>query len=119
MINRQRFIQLFIIWYVLIWVVSSIPSKALINIDKLSMDKLAHFFVYLVLGILYNRVMQTSKVKRKHRIPGYVLLLISASLEEYHQKWIPGRSVSVYDLAANSLGLFTALLLGLRRDKSK
>jgi VanZ family protein len=47
----------------------------------------------------------------------FAIMWISAALDEYHQRFIPGRSVSIYDFYANSVGLIIAFLTGLHQKK--
>ncbi|MDD2331141.1 MAG: VanZ family protein [Candidatus Cloacimonetes bacterium] len=108
----------FILWYLVIWGVSSIPSKSLVNIEKFSLDKIAHFSIYLVLGVLFNRISKENKLKPKWVFTGFLFLVASSMFEEYHQKWIPGRSVSIFDWLANLSGLTIAYLFGFIHDKS-
>jgi VanZ family protein len=39
-----------LLWWVLIWILSSLPSDDLPSLQILSIDKLAHIGVYFVLG---------------------------------------------------------------------
>lgn len=105
-------------WWILIWIVSSLPSDDLPSLQILSVDKLAHCAVYFVLGWLMNLWLGRKAVKASRRNLIFVLLLISALADEYHQSFIPGRSVSVFDFLANALGLGIAWLTGLaKRDQ--
>ncbi len=73
-----------------------------------SWDKLIHFSGFFVLGglaILAGRSIQTSRL---------ILTLIAyAALTEILQYFIPGRSFSVLDWVADSLGVLVAVLSGL------
>lgn len=93
------------LWLLFIWTLSSLPSDDLPGIQIISADKLAHIGVYLVLGLLVNNCLKHAKSGVTGINLVYALLLLNAALDEAHQKYIPGRSVSVYDLMANTLGL--------------
>lgn len=117
---RKRFIIWApIFWLALIWMVSSIPAKKLPSAKVVSIDKVAHIAQYLILSLLANRAFRLLKVKPS-LIPWiYLLLLLSAGLDEWHQHLIPQRSVSVWDFVANGIGLgigFT--LFWISRDRS-
>lgn len=107
-------------WWLAIWAVSSIPSKDLPSVQILSLDKLAHIFVYLVLAVLVNRSMRLAKAKRSTVLTLYLILFASAALDEYHQSFIPGRSVTWWDFMANGIGLGIGLTVYLRtHDQGK
>lgn len=99
------------IWLIIIWIVSSIPGKSLPQIDAFDLDKLAHTLVYLILSMLifinYNNGLFNNLSRQ------YILLIaiILAGLDEAHQVFIPNRYVSIYDMAANLLGLTAGYLL--------
>ena len=98
-----------LIWLCIIWIISSIPSHSLPTVKILGFDKLAHIFVYSLLGVLLNPWLKTKNLKKPQLILIYCLLLLLAAADEYHQTYIPGRSVSGYDLMANAGGLCLGL----------
>lgn len=109
-----------LIWWAIIWIVSSIPSKDLPSIQVLSIDKLAHAAVYFILGWLLDTWLLRKQVRPSMRRWFFVAVLLSALLDEYHQHLILGRSVTIYDFFANALGLSMAYLAGnYRHDKRK
>ncbi|MCB5247703.1 MAG: VanZ family protein [Candidatus Cloacimonetes bacterium] len=106
-----------VLWFALIWVVSSLPGRQLPSPQVFSLDKLGHIGVYLVLGLLTNRAARLLGFRWKQLWWVYLLLLVTAGLDELHQLYIPQRSVSVWDFAANALGLGLAFGAGwIRRD---
>ncbi|HQQ67271.1 MAG TPA: VanZ family protein [Candidatus Cloacimonadota bacterium] len=115
--NKKGYLYLSLLWMLLIWLVSSIPSKDLPSVNLWSSDKLAHILVYLIWGLLVSTYLRKRNVGTQVYLGIFVLMWISAALDEYHQSYIPGRSVSVYDFFANSLGLLSALFTGLYKKK--
>lgn len=108
-----------LLWLTLIWTLSSIPGRDLQLGKILSMDKLAHWGIYLILCLLVNRMAKGLGLKRKSVRTMYLALILSAALDEYHQTYIPGRSVTVFDFFANALGIASGYLIGiLKRDFS-
>ncbi len=95
-------------WWVIIWILSSLPSQDFPQIEALSWDKAAHAGVYFILGLLLNVWMKQKNYPLGTRSLLYSLLLVSALFDELHQDFIPGRSVSIYDFCANGTGLFLA-----------
>ena len=111
--NSNLSLYLLIGWWSLIWIVSSIPSADLPQVEVLSLDKLAHFGVYFVLGCLLNLRLKQKSCPLGKRTLIYIPVLITALLDELHQKYIPGRNVCVYDFLANASGLIGAWIAGL------
>ncbi|MDD4309442.1 MAG: VanZ family protein [Candidatus Cloacimonetes bacterium] len=82
------------------------------EINIFSGDKIAHIAVYTLLGILFNPWLKSKRLPFYKQFLFYATLLLLAALDEYHQNFILGRSVSVYDLMANALGLSIAFVAG-------
>jgi VanZ family protein len=97
--------MLAVLWYILIWVLSSMPSDSLPPVGELGLDKIAHLTVYLVLALLVNQCIRSNGISPAKASVLYMGLLVSAGLEEWHQVFIQGRSVSIYDFLANAMGL--------------
>ncbi len=109
-----------LVWMACIWVMSSIPSRDIPSIKLIGFDKLAHVSVYAILGLLVNSWLKARKLTRLSAIIVYAVLILTATFDEYHQYYIPGRSVSVYDLFANTTGLLIPLCIYLlKHDRSK
>lgn len=104
------------IWFVLIWAMSSVPAKEMPSVNIIGIDKLAHVGVYAILGVLVNHGLRQFKLHWSQLVLIYALLVLLASADEFHQTYIAGRSVSVYDQAANILGLLLGLMI--RRQRS-
>ena len=96
-------------WALLIFLLSSIPGKDLEFIPPIwGWDKLAHMTVYGILGVLVFRSLGYRK-----RAFGLVIILCVAYglLDEFHQVFVPGRTPSLADLAADTIGSTAGLLL--------
>lgn len=118
--DRVRALWPPVLWFGLIWLVSSLPGHSLPSPKILSLDKLAHIGVYLLLGLLTNRAVRILRVEPRKVLMIYLILLATAGLDELHQHLIPLRSVSVWDFVANAFGL--ALAFGARwikRDRGR
>lgn len=110
---------LLLIWALLIMTLSSLPADKLPILDGINIDKLLHLTVYFVLGRLMflNQRNGTLGSFSKHQL--LLAAVLFASLDEAQQAFIPNRSVSVYDLSANTAGLiisyFISKITGKRR----
>jgi VanZ family protein len=108
----------FFVWMALIFVGSSIPR---LSGDEFGLpryaDKVAHFLEYLVLGYLFYR-----GIRGEGRRMGFHALLIViatgmviASIDEFHQSFIPGRDANFWDATADMAGIMTGALIGIGR----
>lgn len=73
-------------------------------------DKLVHFSAYFILGALFARAFLASRVltapgERRWTRGGAAGLLYGVA-DEIHQSFVPGRTFSLWDMAADGLGAF-------------
>jgi VanZ family protein len=119
-IARPVLLTFTIAWYLSIWVASSLPSDSLPSYEIFSMDKLLHFGVYFVLGFLVMKSARQMSLKRSKVHYLYVFLFVSSIADEWHQHFIPGRSVSIWDFVANATGLLVSIMVYVKYyDKSR
>jgi VanZ family protein len=83
---------------------SSLPTPPGI----LGWDKLEHSLAYMVMGLLLIR---TSRGSRMMWVQTMVIGALYGASDEWHQSFVPGRSMSIYDWVADIVGLLTALAL--------
>ena len=108
------------LWAGVILVLTSWPNPSL-PVSVSSIDKFAHFGLYGVLGFLVSRAFREERL-----LPGLgrALLALAAfgAADEWHQRFIAGRSTSFWDWVADLLGalagfLLSHLLLSLARSR--
>jgi len=102
-----------IIYWILVFVATSLPSTSAIGIGKF--DKIAHFSAYAVLAFLMYWLFDINKKTeilswRKVFVIIFVLTFYGI-FDEIHQSFIPGRSTEFYDLVADVLGIWTGVLI--------
>lgn len=74
--------------------------------------KSAHFFVYLILGILVLRTLHIGRQwKRKWFLYGGLFCFIYALSDEIHQLFIPGRSGELQDVILDTVGSVTGMFV--------
>lgn len=80
-------------------------------------DKFGHFSEYLIFGLLLGIAHLKMNVElKKNTVKILGIIFFFAALDEFHQKFIPGRSAELYDFAADfSAAVFACILL--RKDK--
>ena len=102
------------LWLALIWTLSSLPADEIPSVQVLGIDKLLHLGIYTVLMVLFSFGIKGFKLTNEQRLLIISVILLMAAGDEYHQHYIPGRSVSVYDLIANGMGIIVGFLIGKR-----
>ena len=90
-------------WAAVILVMTSWPGSGVDHKLVDGTDKVAHFSVYFVLGLLTWRALLPP------RAPKVVLIALGCiyvfgMLDEIHQAWVPFRDSSVFDWLADVLG---------------
>lgn len=102
-------------------VVSSWPSLSVSAFGWSLEDKFQHLTVYALLSYLAARgwVPPRGAPGRK-RVAWIILVILAifAMLDEYHQRWIPGRFVELGDFLADALGVLAGFFLGLRHNRA-
>lgn len=91
-----------------------------ISVSRLNhiLRKNAHFFSYLLLGILTLNALRISGAKG-YKLYGFALLIciLYSISDEFHQTFIPGRGGQVKDVIIDSAGALVGI--GLRFMKGK
>jgi VanZ family protein len=103
-------------WVLFILVFSSLPSLPTIKIhtakNEIRLDYFIHLVEYGILGVLaflsYSGDQFRTGLRRFAVLT--VCLVIFAFLDEFHQKFIPGRTFNPIDLYSNWTGILVALV---------
>jgi len=105
----------FVLWCLLIFISSSIPSSELPRfVFKLS-DKLIHSILFLVLAALAYRALTHQDrfpFLSRHTLSITVAFTLFYGVsDEIHQLFVTGRNASVYDVAADVIGGLAFVLM--------
>lgn len=74
--------------------------------------KLAHFSIYMLLGVFSYAAVLLSAEKLKRKCPLAVIICISyAAVDEIHQLFVPGRTAKVTDVLIDGAGSIIGMLL--------
>ena len=73
-------------------------------------DKVGHFIAYS--SLMFNLGLLTLTT-RKQLVFAVIGALAFGALMEFGQSFVPGRTVSGYDMVANTIGVFIGLVLAL------
>lgn len=114
--NKYAFLSL--IWAGLIWTASSIPGSELPG-ELNYWSYVAHVVEFGVLGFLLSRARLDPKKKRNSLNIAIPILLGVAygALDEFHQLYVPGRSVDALDWLMDVWGVVLGVWLGVRARK--
>jgi len=91
-----------------IFIQSSFSSLKLIDLEFDPMDKILHFIVFGILGILTARGLRNAKtriVKENYFSLTLIICIIYGASDEIHQYFVPGRYSSWADWIADVLGV--------------
>ena len=105
-----------IIWGVLIFIGSSIPSSKLPKFALQLNDKLVHVSIFFVFGLLIYRALQPDNNRAafswKRAAISVIAVIVYGVLDEFHQRFVPGRTPDVLDASADAIGgLISAAVL--------
>ncbi|AOT70122.1 VanZ family protein [Geosporobacter ferrireducens] len=105
---------------VIIETAEKVTSSFEININRFNhlLRKNAHFFAYLILGVLVINAFRKSEVVG---VRGVVLTLvicvIYAISDELHQLFVPGRGGQLRDVLIDSAGVIVGIIIYQRSSK--
>ena len=105
-----------------IFVLSNQPGNTLPLPSFFGADKVAHFLVY---GLLAAAALPSSSFLKGRLRPTSIGLLVVVFCilygisDEYHQSFVPFRSVSAADVLADATGALCTVLLWLRTDHAR
>lgn len=92
-------------------------SESTVHLVVVLVRKAAHLSEYAVLGLLVWRLLArpAANPTRQWRWPdaqrSLLLVLLYAASDEFHQRFVPTRQASVWDVLLDTVGGFSALLL--------
>ncbi|HZJ46125.1 MAG TPA: VanZ family protein [Pyrinomonadaceae bacterium] len=102
-----------IIGPVVLWLFPN-TSEETMTLIHLIVRKIAHFTEYGILGFLAVRAFRTSPgsyLSRHWFVISFLLVVVYALLDEYHQSFVPSRTSSIYDSFIDMTGGLTVILL--------
>ena len=82
--------------------------------DVPNIDKIAHFFVYGLLGTLVARVSVVARLRPLGMYSAVVICSLYGFSDEFHQSFTPGRSVEFLDWLSDTCGAALAVFVYAR-----
>ncbi|MBT3169442.1 MAG: VanZ family protein [Candidatus Cloacimonetes bacterium] len=110
--TKKVYKYLFVIWSIILFTLTSLPSLALPTKNEIGIDKLAHLIFYFIFAFLFVKSQQNAKIATRK------LLYLTAFIplfDELHQIPISGRYFSFGDILADVVGMLIIFFL-FRKD---
>jgi len=101
-----------LVWAGIILLATSIPNPPIPH-SVARADKVTHFLMYAVLAFLMARALRNGKRHWRALLFTVAFGLAFGAADEWHQRFIAGRSSDVTDWSADSAGVLLGALLGL------
>jgi VanZ family protein len=96
-------------WASLILIATSVPVPGTLASEApIGADKLVHIALYGVLGWLTHRAVETVSARAAIRV--FIVTSLLGAVDEWHQRFIPGRSPATADWVADTIGAATGIL---------
>ena len=91
----------------------SLSSQSSLPLPENSPDKVAHTIAFAIFGVLCLRALHRglTPLRWAPTVGAVTLTILYGALDELHQAFVPGRSSSVWDLAADAVGALLAIVL--------
>lgn len=106
-----------LLWAGVIIFATSTPAE-LVPSQVTTFDKIAHFTMYAILAALLTRHISEATGRWRAAALAIVIAVVFGAVDEWHQRFIPGRSTELADWHADSLGALagaTIMALASRR----
>ena len=104
-----------LIWAVMIFIASSIPASRLPKFAHYVNDKIIHLSIFFILGLLVYRALYTMipglSFNMKRGVFAVVIVVLYGISDEFHQGFVPGRTVDVMDATADAAGGLLSVLI--------
>jgi hypothetical protein len=109
-----------IAWAAFILLLTSVPiSGPDWALDRIPLDKLAHFGLYAGLGWVLAGSLERLGMSRGLWVLLAIAGLIFAAADEWHQTWIVGRAPTFGDWLADAFGLIVGMTLHWWKDSDR
>ena len=102
-------------WAVLIFIFSSLPGSTIPS-PFFSADKVFHLGVYAVLGYLVARALgYYGRARRFVMVLSVLICFLYGVSDEFHQSFVPDRTPSFMDVAADTVGSCIGIVIRTRK----
>ena len=118
--NRTISLIITIIIAVAIYLFSTMQSAPIDTSSTFNPTYVYHFAIFFIFGLfLLITIKGEKETETKHIIIVLIIAILYAALDEIHQSFTPGRSVSVIDLLVDTAGIALAVMFYDKLKKMK
>jgi VanZ family protein len=117
-VSSQRWLPP-LLWAACILILTSIPGSHLPALPTRNADKIVHLAIYCVLGWLTARAWSNGSRLTAAALAVVLLISCFGALDEWHQQFIPQRSMDLLDWAADTTGATIGVLLALATGRKR
>ncbi len=101
-------------YWVTIFILTSLPGRALPKVVLIFTDKAKHLIAYLILSFLLNFAIHFQKKYKKYNdhsgITAFLIVAVYGLFDEIHQIFIPGRYFEWLDFLSDLIGSLIGIL---------
>lgn len=105
-----------LLWAALILILTSIPGSHIPVLPFPYFDKVVHLAIYGVLGWLTARAWTNGSRVSAALLAAILLVSCFGAVDEWHQQFIPQRSMDLLDWAADTTGAALGALLAIASE---
>ena len=117
-VSSQRWLPP-LLWAAFILILTSIPGSHLPALPSRNFDKIVHLAIYGVLGWLTARAWSGGSRVMVAALAVVVLISCFGALDEWHQQFIPQRSMDLLDWTADTAGATIGVLLAVASSRKR
>jgi VanZ family protein len=97
-----------ILWFIVIFFLSSFPPSVFPTLSIPYSDKLVHICIFFILCALVDRALlhqnKFPRLTNFHIFVALAVVILYGLFDEFHQSYIPGRSTDLFDATADAIG---------------
>ena len=108
-----------LLWAAFILILTSIPGSRLPDLPFRYFDKVVHLAIYGVLGWLTARAWTDGSRVSAAALVALIIVSCFGAFDEWHQQFIPLRSMELLDWAADTTGAAIGALLAMTGERSR
>lgn len=109
-----------ILYMILIWILSSLPTDAVIQTSFSFDHKFKESLHFIEFGILYllfvGALLVNGKFSNRTNLVAAIIAILYGLLDEFHQSFMPYRSATLIDFIKDTTGVLVAYYI-VRRKK--
>ena len=95
-------------WAMIIFIASSVPANYIPTYKIFHHDKIIHATLFFIFGIFVYRALEPFVKKSKFDFGrlffSISVVILYGVLDEFHQGYVPGRTVDLWDATADTIG---------------